>query len=158
MIEQAKIKNSLLESASEAFETTVMLPIEEAAAPENELDASQLFVGSITFTGRLQGAVNIHCHQDVGVKIAKSMLMAEEDETLDDSEVVDAIGEVVNLVIGGMKSRIQDTVGDLDISIPTVLKGKNIKTVGRATKEFVEVFAKTDGGELKISAIYSEPA
>ena len=157
MIDQATIKSSLWESASEAFETTVLLPIEEAGAPENELDVSQLLVGSITFTGNLQGAVNVHCHQDVGEKIAKSMLMAEEDETLDDSEVLDAIGEVVNLVIGGMKSRIQDTVGDLDISIPTVLKGKNIKTVGRAKKEFVEVFAKTDGGELKISAIYSEP-
>ncbi len=157
MIDQTTIKNSLWESASEAFETTVMLPIEQAGPPESQLDPSKSLVGSITFTGNLQGAINLHCHQDVGEKIAKSMLMAEDDETLDDSEILDAVGEVVNLVIGGMKSRIQDFVGDLDISIPTVLKGKNIKTVGKATKEFVEVFAQTDGGELKISAIYCEP-
>jgi len=156
MIDETTIKNSLWESASEAFETTIMLPIEEAGTPGNELDAEDSFVGSITFTGNLQGVVNVHCHQDVGVKIAKSMLMAEEDETLDDSEVLDAIGEVVNLVIGGLKSRIRDSVDDLDISVPTVMKGKSIKTVGKAANTSVDVFAKIDDGEFKISAVYRE--
>jgi len=156
MIDQTMIKSSLWESTSEAFETMIMLPIEETGAPENELDTSESLIGSITFTGNLQGAVNVYCHQDVGVKIAKSMLMAGENETLDESEILDAIGEIVNLVIGGLKSRIQDSVDDLDISIPTVLKGKNIRTVGKAAKTSVEIFAKTDGGNLKISAVYCE--
>jgi len=156
MIDQTTIKSSLWESASEAFETTIMLPIEEAGEPENEMGTSESLIGSITFTGNLQGVVNVYCHHNVGLKIAKSMLMAEEDETLDDSEVLDAIGEVVNLVIGGLKSRIQDSVKEFDISIPTVLKGKGIKTIGKATKESVEVFAKTGDGDLKISAVYCE--
>ena len=39
----------------------------------------------------------------------------------------DAIGEVTNMVMGSVKARLNGTVGNLNVSIPTVVRGKKIE-------------------------------
>ena len=55
-----------------------------------------------------------------------NMLAMEPDAELGEEEISDAFGEVANMVMGSVKSRILPAVGDLDVSIPTVIKGQKL--------------------------------
>ena len=154
MIETVTLEECTWQGAKEAFETMIMLPIEKTENFDDRLDRSKTLVGSITFTDALEGAVILKCTVDSAEKIAKNMLMMEPDETVDACELHDAFGEVVNLVIGGFKSRIADSVGNIEISVPMVMEGKEMIPATGAGGQKVEVFAEGQDCQLKLIVIY----
>jgi CheY-specific phosphatase CheX len=151
MVETVALEECLWQGAKEAFDTMIMLPIEKVEDFDAELDGHTTLVGSITFSGALQGAVMIKCSDDCAEKIAKNMLMMEPDEAIEASDVHDAFGEVVNLVTGGFKSRIADTIGGIDISVPMVMEGMEMTPATGADAHKAVVF--TAGAECKIKFI-----
>lgn len=50
-------------------------------------------------------------NEEVLIKIAKLMLMITPDEILSQADMMDAIKEVVNIVSGGIKSRMNERMG-----------------------------------------------
>jgi chemotaxis protein CheX len=120
-IDNSLLEKGLWESAEEAFSTMVNLPILRSEHRE-----TATLVGSITFTGLVKGAIYVECTGGAGEKIARSMLMMEESDPLEPSAAIDAIGEVANLVAGGFKARIMETLGAIDISVPTVVSGTTV--------------------------------
>ena len=54
------------------------------------------------------------------------MLCAEE--TPAEAEVIDAMGEIANLVMGGVKTRLLNEVKEIQISIPSVVQGRQLRT------------------------------
>jgi CheY-specific phosphatase CheX len=158
MIETVALEECLWESAKESFATMIMMPIERAEDFDAEFDGVQTVVGSITFSDALQGAVIIKCCSESAENIAKNMLMMEPDEAIEASEVQDAFGEVVNLVIGGFKSRIAESVGSIDISIPMVIEGKEMIPATGADGHKAVVFAKGAECKLKLIVVYKETA
>lgn len=158
MVETVALEECLWESAKESFATMIMMPIEKAEDFDAEFDGVQTLVGSITFSDALQGAVIIKCGIASAECIAKNMLMMEPDEAIEASEVQDAFGEVVNLVIGGFKSRIAESVGKIDISVPMVIEGKEMIPVTGANGHKASVFATGIGCKLKFIVVYKETA
>jgi chemotaxis protein CheX len=53
------------------------------------------------------------------------MLLAEDSSVSE--EVLDAIAEVTNMIIGHVKSSLERHLGPLGLSIPTVVFGRNFK-------------------------------
>ena len=157
MVETVTLEECIWQGAKEAFETMIMLPIEQTEDFDTELDSSTTLVGSITFTGSLQGAVILKCSIDSAEKIAKSMLMMEPDEPVEESEIHDAFGEVVNLVIGGFKSRIAESIGNIEISVPMVMEGKEMVPATGAGGQKVAVFAQGQDCKLKLIVVYKDP-
>jgi CheY-specific phosphatase CheX len=51
------------------------------------------------------------------------MLAMEPDAELGEEEITDAIGEVTNMIMGSLKSRIANVANSIDVSIPTVTRG-----------------------------------
>ena len=155
MLETELVTNSIWESAKEAFETMIFLPIENTngqSDPEQS-DATSL-IGTITFTGQVQGSFSILAPMLGVEKIARAMLMMEPEDPMEGSDMCDALGEVVNLVLGGIKTRLNEVAPDIQISIPSVNQGMKIhpfinKEMGRA-----DVIANTDGHSLKMTMIY----
>jgi CheY-specific phosphatase CheX len=92
----------------------------------SEHTETAILVGSISFTGPVKGALYVECAAGSGEKITRSMLMMEDSDPLEPSAVKDAIGEVANLIAGGFKARMMETVGEIDISVPTVISGKAV--------------------------------
>ena len=62
--------------------------------------------------------------------------------------------DAANVVMGGVKSRMQDETRSLDISIPTVISGRNLKsTMGDCTSRVVKrVNVDAFAGELSFLA------
>jgi chemotaxis protein CheX len=148
------IKDSIWKSASETFATMIFLPIEKVDDTEDAGDASSSLICTITFTGSLQGVFAIRCSAVTAEKITRAMLMSEPDDVLEEADICDALGEVTNMVIGGFKANIADTLGEIQISIPSVVQGLEIRpAMGKQTSE-EHVCAKADGEAMKMSVVF----
>lgn len=157
MIEPASLQGHLWDSATEAFETTVMLTINQARELLKDYETTESIIGSISFKGPLEGALTVKCDAKSAEKVAKSMMMLEEEDPIELEEIEDAIGEVVNLVLGGVKARIMDHIGEIDISVPTVITGTKLEPRVRQGASKVSVAANSDDNcELEMSIIFRE--
>ena len=54
-----------------------------------------------------------------------NMLMTEASAV--NEEVLDAMAELTNMVIGNVKTKLESQLGPLGLSIPTVVYGRNFK-------------------------------
>jgi CheY-specific phosphatase CheX len=102
--------------------------------------------------------VTIKCDCASADKIARSMLMMTDEDELGTEDIHDAIGEVANLVIGGIKSRIAESVGQVEVSIPIVMEGKEVVPAIGSDGHMVEVIAHGDNCTISFIIVYREMA
>lgn len=81
----------------------------------------------VEFSGAVSGAVVLRAGQAAAEEITRSMLMMEPDEDLDPEDVVDALGECVNLVAGGLKTRVLDPLGTFGLGTPQPLQPASLE-------------------------------
>jgi len=75
----------------------------------------------IGLSGAVKGAVIISMKSELAVKLTD--MLAGEGHSEIDADVVDAIGEINNIIAGNIKPKVPN--GDkIVISIPTIIKGK----------------------------------
>jgi chemotaxis protein CheX len=78
----------------------------------------------ISFSGQVQGVVLISMKQSLAQELT-SRLTGTTHTTIDE-DVIDAIGEIVNIITGRAKQSLQNTV-KLIISLPTIVLGSGHK-------------------------------
>jgi len=125
MIDEICFSTALLEGAQEVFETMVFMDLEECSEAELQIEGDSL-LGSITFSNAIEGCLAIRCDLSCAKVIAVNMLGLDPAEEISDEEIYDAIGEITNMVMGSVKSRAATETGELQVSIPTVVRGQNI--------------------------------
>ena len=76
--------------------------------------------GIIGLSGRAAGAVILSISENLAYKAASRMLMTDVNEMNDD--VLDAIGELTNMVAGSAKAELEEL--QLNVSLPNVITGK----------------------------------
>jgi CheY-specific phosphatase CheX len=94
----------------------------EAAAPA-EADGIITLIG---LAGPWIGAGSIRCSATLACKLASSMLMEEFSAV--NKDVLDAMGEITNMVFGNVKTVLEGHLGAMGLSIPTVVSGQNVST------------------------------
>ncbi|KAA1417712.1 chemotaxis protein CheX [Nocardioides humilatus] len=90
--------------------------------PGTPLDAS-VWSGAVSVTGEWQGAVTVELADDVAQAISRVMLDLGDAETLADDDVADAVGELVNMIGGNVKSLMP---GPSSLSLPAVAAGRAV--------------------------------
>ena len=80
--------------------------------------------GIIGFTKEARGAVVISMRKEAALRIT-SLLTGKEHSDLD-VEVVDAVGEIINIIAGNAKKGLEESF-KLVISLPTIVRGANHK-------------------------------
>lgn len=149
------LKDVLLDGAKEVFETMVFMALEEVEGQRPD-PAGVTLLGTITFAGSLEGCLGICCDMDGAKAIAAGMLCMDSPDELSDEDLVDAMGEIANMVMGAVKTRIQDDV-DIMISIPAVVQGRELRS--RANDGMVQIVTATRIGEehfVEFSLVYRE--
>lgn len=126
MVTATSLEDIVLDGAKEVFASMVFLPLEKVAEPAPWAD-EQVYLATITFTGNLEGCFGICCDQASVQAIAAGMLCLEPGASLSDSEISDAIGEIANMIMGGVKTRVQHEITNIEISIPTVTLGRQLQ-------------------------------
>lgn len=136
------ISTSMRRAVHEAFATMLNVNLQEgelldpSVAPEESLPEPHEGVMSfIGLAGTWAGTGTIMCPAQVACRICSQMLLTEAKSV--DEEVLDAIAELTNIVIGSVKNDLEHELGQLGLSIPTVIFGRNFKTKGTAHAEQV---------------------
>lgn len=55
--------------------------------------------------------------------LSRLLLGMEPDEDVEAADIADAVGELVNIVAGGVKQRLQDCAGGLRLGLPVFIHG-----------------------------------
>jgi chemotaxis protein CheX len=155
MIEQLCLDDLLLESAEEIFETMIFMGLDKAEDQDATID-NLTVLGSISFKGAMEGCLCIYSTEQCTQAIAMNMLGLETSEDISEEDISDAIGEVCNMVMGSLKKRLLDSVGNLDLSIPTVVSGSNIKSNVLEHEKRTSVNIDIDEHTAELSLLYRE--
>ena len=155
MIDEICLNDALLEGAQEVFKTMISGNIESCESHHKIVGDSLL--GSITFKGGLQGCLAIYCRMPCAKIIAVNMLAMDPSEELSEEEICDALGEVTNMVMDGVKSRIKNVAGDISVSIPTVVRGRGLQnSLGEGAMKTVIKLKFEDECIAELSMLYRE--
>lgn len=124
----------IIASISEIFETMIMMEISAGeAVTGQDVSISSNVTGTLGLAGGFKGALAVHCPDEAAKAITGSFLGMEVEEI--DEDVKDAIGELVNMVAGGIKSSLAQDGLDLQLSIPMAITGKSFRIAGMSGAE-----------------------
>ena len=127
-------------------------PFMELSGPE----LSDGVVSLIGLAGRWAGVGSISCSAELACRICSQFLMAEYERV--DEEVLDSIGELTNMVIGNFKTAMEEILGPLGLSIPTVIFGHNFNTRSRSGGEWTVVPFTYDGLPFQVKVCFAPSA
>jgi chemotaxis protein CheX len=152
MIGTDQIAQYLRACAAEVFTTMLGMEIEAEPARLEQSDPAVkdgvlAFVGIV---GEWAGTGVISCTAGFSRQICTAFLLTEPSSV--DDDVLDAVAEVANMIIGNFKTMIEGHLGPLGLSIPTVIYGRNYtsRSIGRV--DWVVVPFRCNGERLEIRA------
>jgi len=111
----------------------------ENSAPE----ANDGVVSFIGLAGSWVGTGSLTCSPVMACRICEQMLMTETSAV--NEEVLDAVAELTNMIVGSVKTELEKHLGPLGLSIPTVVFGRNFKTKSAGTNEWTVARFRWDG-------------
>ena len=88
------------------------------------------------------------------LEIVSKMLMEEFADITDD--VVDAVGEITNMITGGAKKEFGDMGLSFDMAIPIMIKGQGVEIKQLANAPTLVIPFKTEKGSFVIEANLGE--
>jgi chemotaxis protein CheX len=144
------IVSSIRHAVADVFTTMLGVDIEpgevtvEHAAPE----ANDGVVSFIGVAGTWTGTGSLSCSPALACQICSKMLLMESASV--DEEVLDAVAELTNMIIGNVKSDLEQHLGPLGLSIPTVIFGRNFKTKSGGNGDWITERFRWDGEELLV--------
>jgi len=109
----------ILERATqEVFE--IVLGCQVTPAKSSEPNPKGGFTAIVGLAGAMCGVVTVCCAAATADNMAKGMLA---EETVTQRQVVDALGEMCNMIAGNFKNKLAGTDEKCMLSVPTVISG-----------------------------------
>ena len=143
----------LAETTEEIFSTMLFMDV----APQQPLAAEKRIMdcqvsAMIGLSGGFSAMLGVHCPAPVGLGIAGAMLGMKLDEV--DADVKDALGEIANMLAGGLKERFSQEDIALDLAIPTAISGKSYTIAAPSGSKRVVVPFTIETGQFFIEIKY----
>ena len=105
-------------------------------------------VSLIGLAGTWVGTGAISCSAATACRFSSQFLMSEYTSVSED--VLDAVGELANMIIGGFKTVLEDKVGPMGLSIPTVIFGRNFATRTLGKSEWTVIPFESECGSFDV--------
>lgn len=112
-------QTEIAQIVSNVFLTMVAMEVE--ATDEQWTPKPGTMTAAIFFAGSWKGAVLVECSEEQARRWTSQLMSIPEPPSITD-DVRDALGEIVNMVGGNLKSVIPAGVG---LSMPTVVQGRD---------------------------------
>jgi CheY-specific phosphatase CheX len=145
---QEVLPPSITQATSQVFSTMLGMDVEviETLVERSLPEATDGLVSFIGLAGTWAGTGSLTCSKTLGCMMCSRMLMVEA--TSIDEDVLDAVAEITNMVIGGVKTDLEAMIGPLGLSIPTVVFGRNFTTKSAGTTDWIVVRFRCCEGEV----------
>ncbi|MEQ1945720.1 MAG: chemotaxis protein CheX [Bryobacteraceae bacterium] len=138
-------------ATSEVFQTMLNLSLESLPSHE-EPDLPEPFDGVVSMVGiggTWIGTGRISSPPELACKLAEAMLLTPCSAI--NAEVLDASAEIANMIIGNVKTMLEEKLGPLALSVPTVIFGRNYRTHCSGMDNWTVVPFRTEGMKMDIS-------
>ena len=117
---QVEFINPFVSAVSKTFETMINLKVTRSApALKKNQGTLHPISGIIGLSGNIAGTVILTMPESFALKAASVLLM--DDQKNINADVLDAIGELTNMVAGNAKSQMEEY--KLSLSLPNVIHG-----------------------------------
>lgn len=147
------LEKYIIESTTEIFETMVFVELQPGKRHiGSDIDMDADIASCIGFGGDIRGLIGVHCPLDVATGITGAMLGMEFDEITDD--VKDAIGEIANMIAGGVKTGLAGSNKDIQLAVPSTACGKSLRIGGPARGSSLVVPFTVDAGTFYVEMRY----
>jgi len=111
-------------------------------------EASEGVVSFIGLAGSWAGTGSLSCSPLLACRICAHMLMCEASAV--NEEVLDTVAELTNMIVGSVKTDLEQYLGPLGLSIPTVIYGRNFKAKSAGSTEWIVLRFQWDGETLLV--------
>jgi chemotaxis protein CheX len=156
-MDQETIVKSVHDAAEEVFATMLGLEIipgkpynEENHHAAEQPAETEGVVALIGMAGSWMGTGMLTCAPEFACKVASIMLLCDFHSV--DEQVLDAVAEISNMIFGSVKTTLEEGLGPLGLSIPTVIFGKNfsMRSVGQRMWTVVPLSVGADRMQVRI--------
>ena len=115
-------------------------------------DIQDDIVASIGLTGAYNGSISLYLPLQMALNMAGWLM--EETYAKANSEVYESVGEIINMIAGGIKNRLSSEQLEIfDLSIPIVISGTDKHIFHGKNMDFLLVPIETDQGFFFISLV-----
>ncbi len=134
-----EVSTMIVTATSEVFGTMLNLPLETEPSRQEPVHPATYdgVVALIGVAGPWTATGRISCSPEFACVMAGALLMSPYSEV--DEDVMDAVAEVSNMVIGNVKTLLEERVGPLALSIPAVIYGRSYRTRSAGVMEWTVV-------------------
>jgi chemotaxis protein CheX len=135
-------------STEEVFSTMLGLDLVmgEVYVAKDSAEPSSGVVSIVGFAGPWVGSGSLYCTGAFACKIASFFL--QEQFAAVTEEVLDSVAELTNMIIGNVKTHLENRVGAMGLSTPTVIYGRNFQTRSVRNQEWTVVPFSLDGDRM----------
>lgn len=133
------------------FTTMLQLPLETEPFHDETQEPGSFdgVVALVGMAGAWTGAGRMGCSPQFACRLAGALLATRYEAV--NEEVLDAVAEVANMIVGNAKTIFEEKLGPLGLSIPTVIFGRNYRTRSSGAPKWTVVPFSTEGEGWKVS-------
>ncbi len=157
-----EMAGAISSATNEVFTTMLDLEISPGQIEGDSPTSSRAsgVIALLGLAGEWVGNGRVCCTPEFGCKMASQLLM--QPYTAVNEDVLDAIGEVANMIIGNVKNALEERLGTLSLSTPTVIYGHNFEARSVGVRERITISFNSGSEQLQvqlsISPATSKPA
>lgn len=138
MTDTLNLGNEIIAGTQDVFSTMLMVELESKAVIDNgKCEIKSNLTSMIGLGGGIRGLLAVHCPGSVAKAITGSFLGMDVADLNDD--VMDAIGEIANMVAGNIKVSCAKININVELAIPTTIVGESFHVSGIADADRIIV-------------------
>jgi len=138
MTDTLNLGNEIIAGTQDVFSTMLMVELESKAVVDNgKCEIKSNLTSMIGLGGGIRGLLAVHCPGSVAKAITGSFLGMDVADLNDD--VMDAIGEIANMVAGNIKVSCAKININVELAIPTTIVGESFHVSGIADADRIIV-------------------
>jgi chemotaxis protein CheX len=149
MISKPALVEIIKAATLDVFTTMLSLPIvagEMRTEPTSAMSPKSGIVSLIGVAGVWAGTGCLACSGALACRLSSLFLMTPFETVNED--VLDALGEITNMIVGGVKTSLEEMAGPMGLSTPTVIYGRNFQTRSARVHEWTVVPFDCEGETL----------
>ena len=149
-MQHEQLVNMIRNATLEVFSTMLGSELQpgEAFLDNSTPGPKEGVVALIGLAGEWAGSGILCCNAETARQISGLLLMQEFAAV--DEEVLDAVGEVTNMIFGNVKTALEEETGPMGLSIPTVIYGRNFSTRSVGKSEWTVAPFRWDRHEVEV--------
>ena len=125
-----RVEELTRQSVREVFHNMLCMDVTAEPGDTVAADGSDRIIGSVGFVGVSTGVIYLNAGIDFARVITGRMLGIPEPEVESGEMFSDAFGELSNMVVGRVKSRLCDSCMQCTLTIPSIVRGRQLSVDG----------------------------